>query len=44
MYGPAAIEFVRENFGRIGFGLAIVIVAGAIVFVYARRRMRSIEA
>jgi membrane protein YqaA with SNARE-associated domain len=44
MYGPAAIEFVRQNFGRIGLGLAVVIVAGAIVFLYARRRMRSIEA
>jgi membrane protein YqaA with SNARE-associated domain len=44
VYGPAAIEFVRQNYGRIGMGLAIVIVAGAIVFFYARRRMRSIEA
>jgi membrane protein YqaA with SNARE-associated domain len=44
VYGPVAIEFVRQNYGRIGFGLAIVIIAGAIVFLYARRRMRSIEA
>lgn len=44
VYGPAAIEFVRQNYGRIGVGLAIVIVAGAIVLLYARRRMRSIEA
>jgi membrane protein YqaA with SNARE-associated domain len=44
MYGPAAIDFVRQNFGRIGLGVAIVIVAGAIVFLYARRRIRSIEA
>jgi membrane protein YqaA with SNARE-associated domain len=43
-YGPAAIQFVHENFGRIGLGLAIAIVVGAVVFVYARRRMRSIEA
>ena len=44
MYGPLAIQFVRENYGKVGLVLAIVIVAGAIVFVYARRRMRSIEA
>jgi membrane protein YqaA with SNARE-associated domain len=44
MYGPVAIDFVRQNFGRIGLGVAIVIVAGAVVFLYARRRMRSIEA
>jgi membrane protein YqaA with SNARE-associated domain len=44
MYGPAAIEFVRQNYGRIGLALAIAIVAGAIVFLYVRRRMRSIEA
>jgi membrane protein YqaA with SNARE-associated domain len=43
VYGPAAIEFVRNNYGKIGLGLAILIVAGAIVLVYARRRMRSIE-
>lgn len=44
IYGPAAIDFVSENYGRIGLVLAIAIVAGAIVFLYARRRMRSIEA
>jgi membrane protein YqaA with SNARE-associated domain len=44
MYGPAAIQFVHENYGKIGFGVAIFIVAGAVVFFYARRRMRSIEA
>ena len=43
IYGPAAIEFVRQNYGRIGLGLAIAIVA-VTVFLYARRRMRSIEA
>ena len=43
VYGPVAIEFVRQNYGRIGLGLAAVIIAGAIVFLYARRRMRSIE-
>jgi membrane protein YqaA with SNARE-associated domain len=44
IYGPLAIEFVRDNYGKIGLGMAIVIVTAAIVFVYARRRMRSIEA
>ena len=44
IYGPAAIEFVRQNYGRVGMGLGIAIVAGTIVFLYARRRMRSIEA
>jgi membrane protein YqaA with SNARE-associated domain len=43
MYGPTAIDFVRHNFGRIGLGLALLIVAVS-VFLYARRRMRSIEA
>jgi membrane protein YqaA with SNARE-associated domain len=43
IYGPAAIDFVRNNFGRIGLGLAVLIVAVSI-FLYARRRMRSIEA
>jgi membrane protein YqaA with SNARE-associated domain len=42
-YGPAAIEFVQHNFGKIGIAVAGVIVAGAL-FLYARRRMRSIEA
>ena len=44
IYGPLAIEFVRDNYGKIGLGMAIVIATAAIVFVYARRRMRSIEA
>ena len=45
IYGPAAIEFVRQNFGMIGLGLAILIVASAVVyFFFARRRIRSSEA
>ena len=45
IYGPAAIEFVRQNYGMIGLGLAILIVAGAAVyFFFARRRIRSSEA
>jgi membrane protein YqaA with SNARE-associated domain len=46
IYGPAAIEFVTQNFGRIGVGLAILIVIGAIGFFYfvRRRRDRDVEA
>jgi len=43
-YGPAAIQFVHNNYGKIGIGLAAVIVAAVIIFVFARRRMGSIEA
>jgi membrane protein YqaA with SNARE-associated domain len=43
-YGPPAIEFVQQNFGKIGIGMAAVIAAGVIVYIYARRRVRSIEA
>lgn len=42
-YGPAAIAFVEQNFGKIGMALAAVIVAAAFLF-YIRRRARSIEA
>ena len=45
IYGPAAIEFVRQHFGMIGLGLAILIVVSAVVyFFFARRRIRSSEA
>jgi membrane protein DedA with SNARE-associated domain len=45
MYGPAAIQFVQDNYGRIGLVLAIVIVVSALVFFsIARRRVPSIEA
>ncbi len=44
LYGPAAIVFVQKNFGIIGLTLAVVMLASVIVFVYARRRMHSIEA
>jgi len=44
IYGPAAIEFVHDNYGKIGLALAFVIVASVVVFIYARRRIRSIEA
>lgn len=45
VYGPRAIQFVHDNFGRIGLALAIIIVAGAIAFFFvSRRRVRSSEA
>src|SRR6185436_11758409 len=45
LYGPAAIQFVQKNYGKIGLALAIVIViSGLIFFTYARRRTPSIEA
>jgi membrane protein YqaA with SNARE-associated domain len=43
-YGPAAIQFVQENYGKIGLAVAMAIVASVVIFVYAKRRMRSIEA
>jgi membrane protein YqaA with SNARE-associated domain len=45
MYGPAAIEFVQNNYGKVGLGLAIVIVVtGLIFFSLGRRRVPTIEA
>jgi membrane protein YqaA with SNARE-associated domain len=42
-YGPEAIQFVQHNYGKIGIGLAALIVATVIVYAFARRRMGSIE-
>jgi membrane protein YqaA with SNARE-associated domain len=44
MYGPAAIKFVQQNFGKIGLAFAILIVVCALVFFAFARRRRSIEA
>jgi len=45
MYGPAAIQFVQNNYGKVGLGLAIVIVVtGLIFFSVGRRRVPTIEA
>jgi membrane protein DedA with SNARE-associated domain len=45
VYGPAAIRFVQQNYGKLGLALAIVIVVTALVFFsFARRRVRSSEA
>jgi len=44
-YGERAIGFVHDNFGKIGLGLSVVIVATVVIYVFAkRRRMGSIEA
>jgi len=42
-YGPNAIKFVQDNYGKIGIGLAAAIIASVIIYVFARRRMGSIE-
>jgi membrane protein YqaA with SNARE-associated domain len=44
IYGPAAIEFVGANYGKVGLGLAFVIVASAVIFFLTRRRVRNSEA
>src|SRR5215467_4080095 len=44
LYGPAAIQFVQDNYGKIGFGLAVLIVAIAGIFFLTRRRVRNSEA
>jgi len=44
LYGPAAIQFVQQNYGKIGLGLALLIVASAAVYFLTRRRVRNSEA
>jgi membrane protein YqaA with SNARE-associated domain len=41
LYGPAAIQFVQNNYGKIGLGFAVLIVASAGIFFLTRRRVRS---
>jgi len=41
-YGPAAIDFAKNNFGRIGIATAVLILAGTLVFMLIRRRTGSI--
>lgn len=43
MYGPAAIKFVQQNFGKIGLALAILIAVSGLIF-FAVRRRSSVEA
>src|SRR5438093_1928025 len=45
MYGPAAIQFVQKNYGKVGLAFAIVIVVSALIFFsFGRRRVPTIEA
>ena len=44
LYGPVAIEFVQNNYGKIGLVLALVVVASAVIFIFTKRRVRSSEA
>jgi len=41
LYGPAAIQFVQNNYGKIGLGFAVLIVASAGIFFLTRRRVRN---
>jgi len=41
LYGPAAIQFVLNNYGKVGLGLAVLIVASAGIFFLTRRRVRN---
>jgi len=43
-YGPAALDFVKLNFGRIGIAMAVLIVAGTLTFMLMRHRTRSTAA
>jgi len=44
VYGQAAIQFVQNNYGKIGLVFAATVVAIALIFVFAKRRVRSSEA
>jgi len=45
MYGPAAIEFVQRNYGKLGLAAALfVVVSVAVFFSLLRRRTPSVEA
>jgi membrane protein YqaA with SNARE-associated domain len=44
VYGPAAIQFVQQNYGKIGLALAVIIVVAAVIFFsFGRRRVPSVE-
>jgi len=45
MYGPAAIQFVQKNYGKLGLAMVLLIVASVLVFfALARRRTPNVEA
>jgi membrane protein YqaA with SNARE-associated domain len=41
-YGPAAIDFAKNNFGTIGIATAVLILVGTLVFMLLRRRTGSL--
>src|SRR5262245_21168918 len=44
LYGPAAIQFVQKNYGKLGLVLAVlIVVSGFIFFSLPRRRVPSTE-
>ena len=40
-YGPYAIQFVHENFGKIGVGLAAAILVSVFLYIFIKRRAKS---
>lgn len=45
MYGPAAIQFVQRNYGKLGLAAAAFTILSVVVFfALARRRVPSVEA
>jgi len=43
LYGPSAIDFVRENFGMMGVVVSVMIVLAVLAFVYSRRRTETVD-
>src|SRR5262245_57431236 len=41
-YGPYAIQFVHDNFGKIGVGLAATILATVFIYLFFKRRTKSV--
>jgi len=41
-YGPAALEFAKNNFGKIGIATAVLILVGTLIFMLARRKTGSV--
>jgi len=43
-YGPYAIQFVHDNFGKIGVGLATAILVSVFIYILIKRRTKSVAA
>ena len=43
LYGPSAIDFVRENFGMMGVVVSVMIVFAVLAVVYSRRRTETVD-